>query len=473
MKLSRSTKVSFIYSFDYKFKLFVFFSETAPCIVVQLSSLVVHCSNAALNNSGCNPVSARLSPVMKLNPISASPGRPFSSKGSTPQQRERGSLLSHGTGLLMKHCMSLQSLPAASVSKASPPESTEAVAQMVALPTCTVCLRRIRCVSTLAHGLSGANDLMVGRSYTCDAKLTFDELNTMDNQQEEIENVIVKMSGAKGASEGCADSPGGVRCIVCHIYHEVTASRSIGNPISSGNATVSLLHRLHSLRMDPTNNSAASAAALDNSMPATIINSSVDAPAPIASAVSSSGASTGVGRCRTCNLSENIWLCLQCGHTGCGRYTSQHAKAHYQDTLLVTSQITEFSASHNLSLELASGRIWNYETDTFDYIEDESSSYFSASGTRWLSFYSALQGNCHYCYLCFLFTLLGPTRNTAHSAFHSVSDGTHTMPVDEPPLDLDRASPTQCKKFLLPSFLYGTAGGGRQHLSTGDFACYT
>ena len=251
---------------------------------------------------------------------------------------------------------------------------------MVALPTCTVCLRRIRCVSTLAHGLSGANDLMVGRSYTCDAKLTFDELNTIDNQNEEKDYVAVKMSGAKVASEGCENSSG-VRCIVCHIYHEVTASRSIGNPNSSGHATVSLLQRLHSLRMDPTSNSAAATASLDGLTPATTSNASVDVPAPLASTVSSSGASTGVGRCRTCNLSENIWLCLQCGHTGCGRYTSQHAKAHYQDTLEATCQNTEFSASHNLSLELASGRIWNYETDTFDYIEDDSSSYFSAAGT--------------------------------------------------------------------------------------------
>ena len=61
--------------------------------------------------------------------------------------------------------------------------------------------------------------------------------------------------------------------------------------------------------------------------------------------------------CITCNLYENIWVCMNCGHTGCGRYTCQHAKNHYDLT------------GHPFSLELASGRIWDYDFDTFAHLE--------------------------------------------------------------------------------------------------------
>ena len=46
-----------------------------------------------------------------------------------------------------------------------------------------------------------------------------------------------------------------------------------------------------------------------------------------------------------------------CAHTGCGRYTCQHAKNHYEMT------------NHSYSLELASGRIWDYDFDTFAHVE--------------------------------------------------------------------------------------------------------
>lgn len=64
--------------------------------------------------------------------------------------------------------------------------------------------------------------------------------------------------------------------------------------------------------------------------------------------------------CNICGIKENIWVCLICGHTGCGRYTAQHAKLHFEDS------------KHPFALELASGRIWNYDQDTFSQIEQES-----------------------------------------------------------------------------------------------------
>lgn len=65
-------------------------------------------------------------------------------------------------------------------------------------------------------------------------------------------------------------------------------------------------------------------------------------------------------RCLACNLLDNIWVCMICSYTGCGRYSSQHAKKHYEES------------RHPFSLELASGRIWNYDHDTFVHIESDS-----------------------------------------------------------------------------------------------------
>jgi BRCA1-associated protein len=62
--------------------------------------------------------------------------------------------------------------------------------------------------------------------------------------------------------------------------------------------------------------------------------------------------------CSTCSVRDNIWICLICGHRGCGRYTFQHAKEHFH-----------FAPGHSLSLELATGRIWDYQRDDFVHLE--------------------------------------------------------------------------------------------------------
>jgi hypothetical protein len=63
--------------------------------------------------------------------------------------------------------------------------------------------------------------------------------------------------------------------------------------------------------------------------------------------------------CLTCGLWGNIWACLVCGHTGCGRYAMRHAEHHFTET------------KHAFSLELATGRIWDYKRDTFVHVEGE------------------------------------------------------------------------------------------------------
>jgi guanyl-specific ribonuclease Sa len=73
-------------------------------------------------------------------------------------------------------------------------------------------------------------------------------------------------------------------------------------------------------------------------------------------------------RCLACNLLDNIWVCMICSYTGCGRYSSQHAKKHFDDS------------HHPFSLELASGRIWNYDHDTFVHIESDSAARLALIG---------------------------------------------------------------------------------------------
>lgn len=55
--------------------------------------------------------------------------------------------------------------------------------------------------------------------------------------------------------------------------------------------------------------------------------------------------------CEVCETTTNLWICLICANVGCGRYSREHAKKHYQETL------------HTYSLELATQRVWDYAGD--------------------------------------------------------------------------------------------------------------
>ncbi|DBA02516.1 TPA: hypothetical protein N0F65_010988 [Lagenidium giganteum] len=57
--------------------------------------------------------------------------------------------------------------------------------------------------------------------------------------------------------------------------------------------------------------------------------------------------------CEVCHTTEHLWICLICGHVGCGRYSNEHAKQHYQETL------------HTYSLELETQRVWDYAGDGY------------------------------------------------------------------------------------------------------------
>ncbi|ORX47464.1 zf-UBP-domain-containing protein [Hesseltinella vesiculosa] len=58
-------------------------------------------------------------------------------------------------------------------------------------------------------------------------------------------------------------------------------------------------------------------------------------------------------QCQGCDLTTQLWLCLVCGHIGCGRQEQGHALAHYQAT------------NHIYALEIDSKRVWDYAGDGY------------------------------------------------------------------------------------------------------------
>ncbi|MBW0482483.1 hypothetical protein O181_022198 [Austropuccinia psidii MF-1] len=57
--------------------------------------------------------------------------------------------------------------------------------------------------------------------------------------------------------------------------------------------------------------------------------------------------------CAACGSQANLWICLICGHVGCGRYQGGHAYRHFEES------------SHLYALELGSQRVWDYVGDNY------------------------------------------------------------------------------------------------------------
>ncbi|OWF44883.1 BRCA1-associated protein-like [Mizuhopecten yessoensis] len=58
-------------------------------------------------------------------------------------------------------------------------------------------------------------------------------------------------------------------------------------------------------------------------------------------------------RCMKCSSQESLWICLICGHIGCGRYVGLHAYKHFQET------------QHTYSMQLGHNQVWDYAGDNY------------------------------------------------------------------------------------------------------------
>ncbi|KAI8379832.1 hypothetical protein EDC96DRAFT_491898 [Choanephora cucurbitarum] len=58
-------------------------------------------------------------------------------------------------------------------------------------------------------------------------------------------------------------------------------------------------------------------------------------------------------KCFECGFTESLWICMVCGHIGCGRYQEAHAYDHYMET------------GHLYTLEIETQRIWDYLGDCY------------------------------------------------------------------------------------------------------------
>lgn len=57
--------------------------------------------------------------------------------------------------------------------------------------------------------------------------------------------------------------------------------------------------------------------------------------------------------CAVCSATDSLWMCLVCGHVGCGRFSGRHAHAHFEET------------GHTFAFELESQRVWDYAGDQY------------------------------------------------------------------------------------------------------------
>ncbi|KAF3096880.1 hypothetical protein TWF594_011553 [Orbilia oligospora] len=57
--------------------------------------------------------------------------------------------------------------------------------------------------------------------------------------------------------------------------------------------------------------------------------------------------------CFSCGAVDNLWVCLICGHVGCGRYEEKHAFQHYEQT------------QHCFAMDVDTQRVWDYASDAY------------------------------------------------------------------------------------------------------------
>ena len=81
----------------------------------------------------------------------------------------------------------------------------------------------------------------------------------------------------------------------------------------------------------------------------------------------------GESRCEVCGGVDDLWICVLCGHVGCGRYRGGHANDHFQRTY------------HSFSLEIRTQRVWDYFGDTYVHrlLHDKGGEVVGMEGRGW------------------------------------------------------------------------------------------
>ena len=72
-------------------------------------------------------------------------------------------------------------------------------------------------------------------------------------------------------------------------------------------------------------------------------------------------------KCCVCSSDEDLWMCTQCGHTGCGRTKGSHAEMHFHE-----------NPGHNIASEIGTQRVWDYKAD--NWVFDPQCFPFAADG---------------------------------------------------------------------------------------------
>jgi len=67
----------------------------------------------------------------------------------------------------------------------------------------------------------------------------------------------------------------------------------------------------------------------------------------------SGGVEESATSCEICGTGASLWICLVCGHVGCGRYGCGAGVIHNERT------------GHNFAMELGSQRVWDYAADGY------------------------------------------------------------------------------------------------------------
>ena len=77
-----------------------------------------------------------------------------------------------------------------------------------------------------------------------------------------------------------------------------------------------------------------------------------DSSCPVCRHVSDDSQSTT--SCEVCGNTDSLWICLVCGHVGCGRYTGCNSSVHHNE-----------ATNHSFAMELSTQRVWDYKGDNY------------------------------------------------------------------------------------------------------------